>query len=619
MVKRGRASLCLAALTAACLLVGTARAQEDVALRVQQFEPNADGQGYFTVESARSTELGRLIFSLHLNYATGVLATWNGDQLQTWAIRRQLGADLQLGIGFRFFDVTVLAPFVPYQEGTGIAGTEFALHPFGDVVVRPKATILHPDARRIGLAFALPFSFPTGKESAFSGETGVTVSPTAIAEIRLGPLDVGVNLGIRGRKAQQVQGLVVKSQLAYGLAARLRPFKGFGFQIELWGATGSRNPAANPANWLAGINIATHNGFMLRAGIGTGIGPGYGSPKVRAVFGIGASRPAVVDRDRDAFGDKGDECPGEAEDRDGFEDADGCPDPDNDGDGFLDDEDACPDEAETVNGFADDDGCPDDDAAVAADAPGEEDPADLEPLDDDPLADDPLADEPDWDEPDWDDPLLEGLTLDELDDGEPGLAADKDEDGIPDDADPCPLYAEDPDGYEDEDGCPDDDNDGDGIADVDDVCPDEFETPNGFADDDGCPDEVSVTIDGPVVTVDEELGRIEISDNVYFDTGTAVLRPESFAVLNKVATLLMVRDDLLGVEVQGHTDERGDPDHNRRLSQERADAVRRYLVNLGVEPGRLSAVGHGADLPLDEGHDERAWSVNRRVEFHIVE
>ena len=226
----------------------------------------------------------------------------------------------------------------------------------------------------------------------------------------------------------------------------------------------------------------------------------------------------------------------------------------------------------------------------------------------------------DWDdEPGWDAPLLDGLTLDSLDGDFPADATDKDGDGIPDDADPCPLYAEDPDGFEDDDGCPDDDNDGDGIADVDDLCPDEFETPNGFADDDGCPDHVSVTIDGPVATVDEERGRIDISENVYFDTGTSILRPESFAVLNKVATLLMTRPDLARVEVQGHTDERGDAGVNRRLSQERADAVRQYLINLGVDEERLSAVGYGPDRPLDPGHDENAWSTNRRVEFHLGE
>ena len=609
----------LALLCAVCLWAGAAAGQESVALRAQQFQPNADGLGYFTVESARSAQLGKLIFSLHANYATGVLATWNGDELQSWAVRRQLGLDLQLGMGFRVLDLVVMAPFAPYQQGSGLAGTEFSLHPFGDIVVRPKVTILSPDVRRIGLAMALPISFPTGKETAFYGEAGVTVSPTAIAEMRLGPLDVGANLGIVARKKSELLGLTVGTQFAYGLAVRLRPLPALGFQAELWGVAGSRSPAANPANWLAGLNLATRSGFLLRAGIGSGMGPGYGAPKVRVVFGIGVAPPPVADRDRDSFIDQQDRCPGQAEDPDGFEDGDGCPDPDNDGDGIEDVQDGCPDEAETVNEFDDEDGCPDERGEVAADG--------------------------------------DDVVGVEADGTRTGAEGDKDGDGIADDVDPCPLHAEDVDGVEDEDGCPEEDlpgqdgdpsgddgdpglpgtgigldfadgagigldradGDGDGVADAEDLCPDEPEVVNEFADDDGCPDEVSFTVTTPTVTVDEEQGRLDVSHHIYFDSAAATLRPESFAVLNKVASVLIVRDDIAHIEIQGHTDERGDGARNRQLSQDRADMVRRYLVNLGVEPQRVTAVGYGPDRPLDHGHDETAWSRNRRVEFHIGE
>src|SRR5262249_19592282 len=64
------------------------------------------------------------------------------------------------------------------------------------------------------------------------------------------------------------------------------------------------------------------------------------------------------DNDRDGIADANDQCPNEPEDKDGFEDADGCPDPDNDGDGVPDAQDKCPTAAETINGEADDDGCP---------------------------------------------------------------------------------------------------------------------------------------------------------------------------------------------------------------------------------------------------------------------
>ncbi|EDM77072.1 hypothetical protein PPSIR1_19554 [Plesiocystis pacifica SIR-1] len=75
-----------------------------------------------------------------------------------------------------------------------------------------------------------------------------------------------------------------------------------------------------------------------------------------------------------------------------------------------------------------------------------------------------------------------------------GAGADADADGIPDAADACPAQPEDPDAFEDDDGCPDADNDDDGVPDLDDHCPDEPEDPDGFQDDDGCHDDPPVTV-----------------------------------------------------------------------------------------------------------------------------
>jgi OOP family OmpA-OmpF porin len=133
------------------------------------------------------------------------------------------------------------------------------------------------------------------------------------------------------------------------------------------------------------------------------------------------------DTDGDGITDDADKCPNEAEDKDGFQDDDGCPDNDNDGDGVPDASDKCAMEPEDKDGYQDDDGCPE---------------------------------------------------------------ADNDGDGLPDSADKCPNEAEDKDGFQDDDGCPDPDNDGDGVPDGQDKCVDQPETKNGYQDDDGCPDEI---------------------------------------------------------------------------------------------------------------------------------
>ncbi|MDP6944301.1 MAG: OmpA family protein, partial [Myxococcota bacterium] len=160
------------------------------------------------------------------------------------------------------------------------------------------------------------------------------------------------------------------------------------------------------------------------------------------------------------------------------------------------------------------------------------------------------------------------------------------------------------------DGCPDTDNDGDGMADVGDQCPDAKETINGYQDDDGCPDESLAKV---------EAGRIVILDKVYFETREAELMPQSYPVLRAVAGILRVTPSIKKVRVEGHTDDRGGKAFNLKLSQTRSEAVMTFLVQEGVDAGRLEAVGHGKEKPAVEGRTDEARDANRRVEFVIIE
>jgi outer membrane protein OmpA-like peptidoglycan-associated protein/uncharacterized protein YfaP (DUF2135 family) len=153
------------------------------------------------------------------------------------------------------------------------------------------------------------------------------------------------------------------------------------------------------------------------------------------------------------------------------------------------------------------------------------------------------------------------------------------------------------------------DNDHDGIPDALDRCPNEPETFNGYQDDDGCPDR------GRVVVTNTS---IEILDNVYFETGSATIKRQSLPILDAVAATLGSNPTIARVEVQGHTDERGDDARNLDLSDRRAAAVRDYLVGKGVEGARLEAKGYGGTQPLDPRHAELAWAKNRRVAFLIL-
>jgi outer membrane protein OmpA-like peptidoglycan-associated protein len=285
---------------------------------------------------------------------------------------------------------------------------------------------------------------------------------------------------------------------------------------------------------------------------------GYGSPDFRTVFSVGwsdsqcttAPAPTPIaqpgDRDGDGILDPEDRCPTEPEDRDQFEDEDGCPDPDNDQDGILDVDDQCPMHPEDRDGFEDTDGCP-----------------------------------------------------------EP----DNDRDGILDRNDLCPNDPEDRDGFEDEEGCPDPDNDHDRIPDVRDRCVMEPETYNGTEDEDGCPDRGDAVL---------EENSIRILQAINFETNSAQILPESLHIVEAVAAILRANPQLQLLQVQGHADERGNDDHNLQLTRDRAASVARALTERGVEEGRLHSAGYGERCPLQNGHNEAAWSRNRRVEFRIL-
>jgi len=190
-------------------------------------------------------------------------------------------------------------------------------------------------------------------------------------------------------------------------------------------------------------------------------------------FHPGAAVARPRDSDGDGLLDDRDACPAEAEDLDGFRDADGCPDPDNDGDGLRDPLDRCPVLQEDRDGFDDSDGCPD---------------------------------------------------------------PDNDGDGVPDARDACISEAEDPDGQHDDDGCPDDDDDGDGVRDGDDRCLTQPETRNGFLDDDGCPDTdppQATVLPGRVelsrpVTFESGTSRLRATDRALLDVIARLLhdRPD---------------------------------------------------------------------------------------------
>jgi outer membrane protein OmpA-like peptidoglycan-associated protein len=148
------------------------------------------------------------------------------------------------------------------------------------------------------------------------------------------------------------------------------------------------------------------------------------------------------------------------------------------------------------------------------------------------------------------------------------------------------------------------DRDGDGIPDVDDKCPDEPETPNGYQDNDGCPDH------GRVIVTSSSL---QVLDQIHFAKGSDAIAPESGPILDAIAAALKGNPDITKLEIAGHAG----PDENDAwsLSARRAGAIRGALIARGIAAARLVTRAFGTTSPLDKQHAEK----DRRVEFVILE
>jgi outer membrane protein OmpA-like peptidoglycan-associated protein len=173
---------------------------------------------------------------------------------------------------------------------------------------------------------------------------------------------------------------------------------------------------------------------------------------------------------------------------------------------------------------------------------------------------------------------------------------DTDGDGINDEADKCPAVA----GVARYQGCPIPDTDGDGVNDEEDKCINEKGPASNF----GCP-----------VISEELMKRIKIAaQNVFFTTGKATLLAKSYPKLNDVVAILNENVNYK-LQISGHTDIVGDDAANQTLSEERAAAVRTYLVSKGIAESRISSAGYGETKPIADNNTTAGKAKNRRVEM----
>jgi OmpA-OmpF porin, OOP family len=364
------------------------------------------------------------------------------------------------------------------ETGSAAAGG-LSVSGLGDLLVESKYRLLRNQRIKLSAigGLSLPTSVGTGG-SQFIGDDLPTVRGKLAAQIDAGRLSFGANAGVILRKPRTIYDSTIGQQLVWGVAGAARITDRIAVIAEGYGRAGLPGFAmdASPLEVEGGVRFFATGSMAIMVGGGAGVIKGIGSPESRFFVSLGFA-PDVRDSDGDGIPNGRDKCPLVPEDKDGFEDEDGCPDPDNDHDGVPDAEDKCPLVAEDIDGFEDEDGCPD---------------------------------------------------------------PDNDHDGIPDLDDKCPNEAEDGKPPFPHDGCPfrpaaaaeppaaptaepelepeiegaaaactEPDRDHDGIPDSRDRCPDQPETINGVEDDDGCPDTGGLQVarlDGDRLAVDRAPG-----------------------------------------------------------------------------------------------------------------
>jgi outer membrane protein OmpA-like peptidoglycan-associated protein len=589
------------AFSAVLLLLMSASANaQNYNLSLIDFEPAMDSRGMITIERGQSLETGQFNLGIYLGHGLGSLNQSIGGRDATLARHYSTGHAL-FAVGIEgWAELGVQVPIHMVRGDFDGSGDEItvASDGIGDVRTSLKVTILRPERYPVSLALALHARLPTGSKDVFMTDDGLALTPQLIVDTDfLGRISTSLNLGYTSRsdyvlnRPTNAGGAVLDRTSSVARSNHLNADLGLVLAVV-------RNRFYIVVESINRLPVSTQNGealssavllgakfFLLQHsffsfGLTRAVVTEPTRPDWQGFVGI-VFEPQEDDQDGDGIIDDKDQCLADPEDRDGFEDTDGCPEQDNDKDGLYDFVDACPNHPEDFNNFEDRDGCFD----------GNRD------RDRDGLVDrkDQCPEQPE--------------DRDQYRDNDGCPDPDNDMDTIPDVADKCPLIQEDIDGFEDADGCPDTDNDKDGIVDSQDRCPDQPENMDGIEDEDGCPEER--------VVVTRE--KIEFEGKVYFETDRAEIKPESTELLDAIGVAMNDHPELLKVEIQGHSDARGDDAYNLDLSARRAAAVRSYLVGKGVAPDRVVSKGYGESRPVVDEDNESAWSQNRRVEFIIIE
>lgn len=564
----------------------------------QLYRPTVDGtHTLWTDDSGRAPD-GAFLARAFAHYARdpviylqdgGDATRIVGDLFQLSLIGAYTRGPVRIGV-----DVPV------FLRSIGDAGGESGL---GDVAMDVKVTALDRAEAAVGLGVAGRATLPTATVQTALGYGGFAWELGAIVDKEVDRLLVAGNLGVKGVPRVDLENFDWRNQLVARVGGGYALTDRAGISLDVAGHVNLTDLTsdATPVEALVG-GWGRVDDTVIRGGVGGGLTTGFGAPALRLVLGVGYEPPVVKDLDADGIVDRDDACPEVPEDADGFRDDDGCPEP-----------------TSVVLSATDPSGSPiptasfrvvEADRSVSGVAPEV--------------------------------PLTGGTyTVEVSADGFDALAPQTLE--VPDAERhaatwtlvktivPAKLTVD----VHDPEGRPiagatwtvKDVQGSHGAGSSASLMPGAYEVraeavgwrpaTRRVALADAGVDRVVLQLQPAKVEITKE--RIDIKESVFFETGKAVIKPESFGLLDEVAQTILEHPELTRIRIEGHTDSRGSASSNLTLSRNRAASVRDYLMGKGVDAGRLESEGYGEGRPIAKGENEAAWSKNRRVDFFVVE
>lgn len=360
----------------ACVVLASiatpARAQRAIA--IDPFHPAYDDNGFLGVQGSRTPGSERVHVGWFTTYASSLLEADRGSQhLELVQDRVMNHLSAEMGIGGRSA-IALALPAVLYQQGDLLLPSEADLLPtaLGDPRISMRYRAYGDDADKEerhrdgpGLAIAGDLDLPGGAEDAYAGERATRLEARLVGDFQVLGAGVGGNLAWRHRFQDarlfdaSLSDTTLGDQMLFGAALKIPvpPLYPLTALIEVRGETDFQSRETTALEGDIGARV-TFDDVTLVAAVGTALVGGVGAPGLRGILGVWFA-PSPDDADSDGIADDADQCPRLAEDRDGFQDEDGCADPDDDNDLIPDADDVCPREEALEGRDENEDGCTD--------------------------------------------------------------------------------------------------------------------------------------------------------------------------------------------------------------------------------------------------------------------